>query len=308
MGRSSLQVTRYCAVLAAGLLWSMELLSAAAPSAAGTVDGRAQAQRPREGFVEVSGARLWYWDTGGSGDTVILLHPLTGSGASWEYQQQAFAAAGYRVIGYSRRGHFRSERTQPSSGQEPAGSEDLQRLVDSLGLERFHLVGSAAGSFVVADYALSHPQRLRSVVLASSLLGVQDTDYLAIAKRLTPEGFYRMPPDFRELSPSYRAMNPEGTARWLEIEKAAHEPGLRPPKSANQVTFAKLASLQVPMLLLTGDADLYMPPALLKRNAQAIPGSEAVFVPDAGHAVFWEQPQAFNDAVLAFLGRHRSRK
>jgi pimeloyl-ACP methyl ester carboxylesterase len=303
-----MQVTAHYAVLAAGLLWSMELLSAAAPSAAGSVDSHAQAQRPREGFVEVSGARLWYWDTGGSGDPVVLLHPLTGSGASWEYQQQAFAAAGYRVIGYSRRGHFRSERTKPSSGQDPTGSEDLHQLVNSLGLERFHLVGSAAGSFVVADYALSHPQRLRSVVLASSLLGVQDPDYLAIAKRLTPEGFYRMPPDFRELSPSYRAMNPEGTARWLEIEKAAHEPGLGPPKPANQVTFAKLAALQVPMLLLTGDADLYMPPALLKRNAQALPRSEAVFVPDAGHAVFWEQPQAFNDAVLAFLGRHRSRK
>lgn len=260
----------------------------------------------REGYVDVAGTRLWYWDTGGSGDAIVLLHPFTGSGDSWELQKPIFAAAGYRVIGYSRRGHFRSERRASDKQEEPSAAEDLHSLVEALRLDRFHLIGSAAGSFVAADYAISHPKRLRSVVFASSLLGARDPDYLELTGRLIPEGFYRTPPDFRELGPSYRASNPEGTARWLAIEKVAREPGLSLPRSTNQVTFAKLAALRLPILLLTGDADLYLPPPILMRNARAIPGSETAVIENSGHAAFWEQPEAFNDAVLKFLQRHRT--
>ena len=53
--------------------------------------------------------RLAYWDTGGEGETVVLLHAGTGSHAVWEYQRPALLDAGYRVIGYSRRGHLGSE-------------------------------------------------------------------------------------------------------------------------------------------------------------------------------------------------------
>jgi pimeloyl-ACP methyl ester carboxylesterase len=289
------------------LTCSVACFAVAAPPAVAANDA-ARAPQTREGYVDVPGARLWYWDTGGSGDAIVLLHPFTGSGDSWALQKPVFVAAGYRVIGYSRRGHFRSERLQTDAQEEPTASEDLHRLVEFLGLERFHLLGSAAGSFVAADYAISHPERLRSVVFASSLLGARDPEYLELTGRLIPEGFYRTPPDFRELGPSYRASNPEGTARWLEIEKVARAPGLSLPRSTHHVTFAKLAALRLPVLLLTGDADLYLPPPILMRNARAIPGSEAVVIQDAGHAAFWEQPAAFNDAVLKFLQRHRRQK
>src|SRR5215471_14330796 len=61
-----------------------------------------------EGLADLPGAKLWFWDTGGSGPIVILLHANTGSGAFWPYQQPALAKAGYRVIGYSRRGCYKS--------------------------------------------------------------------------------------------------------------------------------------------------------------------------------------------------------
>ena len=53
----------------------------------------------KEGHVKVAGAILWYWDTGGDGPAVVLVHPGTGSGLVWGYQQPVFAKAGYRVIG-----------------------------------------------------------------------------------------------------------------------------------------------------------------------------------------------------------------
>ena len=62
-----------------------------------------------------NGAKLWAWDTGGEGAVVLLAHPASGNHASWGYQQPVLAAAGYRVIGYSRRGYAGSDISPISS-------------------------------------------------------------------------------------------------------------------------------------------------------------------------------------------------
>src|SRR5882672_11542467 len=63
----------------------------------------------KEALAALPDTRLWYWDTGGDGTPVVLVHPATGSGLIWGYQQPAFAKAGYRVIGYSRRSYYGSD-------------------------------------------------------------------------------------------------------------------------------------------------------------------------------------------------------
>ena len=60
----------------------------------------------------------------------------------------------------------------------------------------------------------------------------------------------------------------------------------------------------MPTLLITGDADLYSPPALLRMVAAQIPSSEVAIMREAGHSSYWEQPDAFNRAVLDFIARH----
>src|SRR4029077_18285016 len=95
-------------------------------------------------------------------------------------------------------------------------------LFRSLGIDRFHLVGTAAGGFVALDFAMSFPQRMRSLVVANSIGGVQDEDYLELGRRIRPTPqFEALPPDFRELGPSYRAANPGGAQRWLELERTS---------------------------------------------------------------------------------------
>ena len=266
----------------------------------------ALAQTPaREAQADLPGVRLSYADTGGSGVPVVFVHAATGSRRVWEYQQPAFTSGGYRVITYDRRGFGRST-VIPAGPQPGTGADDLLALVDHLKLDRFHLVGTAAGGIVALDFAVSFPRRLRSLVVANSIGGVQDEDYLELGRRLRPPQFNALPADVRELGPSYRAANPSGTSRWLELERQSRPEGTTPPAQTfrNQLTFSLLETIAVPTLLLTGDADLYAPPAVLRLFAARIKPSESVIVPEVGHSAYWEQPEIFNKTVLAFIGKH----
>lgn len=254
-----------------------------------------------EAVAELSGTRLHYWDTGGNGPALVLLHPATGSALTWVYQQPAFAKAGYRVIGYSRRGYFGSA---PASKDDPGiGAEDLHQLVAHLDIDKFHAVSSAAGGSIATDYALAHPERLLSLVVTSNAAGVRAGEIARLAASLLPDGFDRMPPEFRELGPSYRVANPGGVRQWLDLERKAHSSEPVRQRFGNVISAEQLNTIKIPTLLMTGDADLYTPPALLRMIAAQIPGSEVVIVPDTGHAIYWERPDVFNRVVLDFIGR-----
>ena len=198
------------------------LLFGGVGSAAGqpTANTVVPAQAPaREGIAAIGDTHLWYWDTGGEGTPVVLLHPASGSGLIWGYQQPALVKAGYRVIAYSRRSYFNSD---PVSKDRPGiGSADLQGLVELLGLAKFHLLGSAAGGTIAMDYALSHPDRLLSSTLADNAAGVRDGEIAKAAVGIRTKGFDDMPVEFRELGPSYRAANPEGARIWTELAHKA---------------------------------------------------------------------------------------
>jgi pimeloyl-ACP methyl ester carboxylesterase len=261
----------------------------------------------REGHATVPGARIFYRDSGGAGVPVIFLHAATGSSLVWEYQIPAFAAAGYRVIAFDRRGWGRTIVDSPESQPQPgAAADDLLALLGQLGVGRVHLIGTAAGASIALDFALSYPQRVRSLVIANAVGGVQDADYLELGRRIRPPQFDTMPPEFRELGPSYRASNPAGTERWVELEKMSRPPGppARPQPLRNRLTFALLETIQAPTLFVTGDADLYAPPPVLQLFAARIKGSETFVIPEAGHSAYWEQPELFNRTVLNFLGKH----
>ena len=120
--------------------------------------GAAHKLPPAKGSPPIGDTHLWYWDTGGEGPPVVLLHPASGSGLIWGYQQPVLVKAGYRVIAYSRRSYFNSDAL--AKDRPGIGSADLHGLIEFLGLTKFHLLGSAAGGTVAVDYALSHPDRL----------------------------------------------------------------------------------------------------------------------------------------------------
>ncbi|WP_298163229.1 alpha/beta hydrolase [Brevundimonas sp.] len=250
-------------------------------------------------MADVGEARLAYWDTGGTGQAVVLLHPATGSKDIWAYQRGVFASAGFRVIGYSRRGHAGSDRGPDESTVSAA--DDLKALADHLDLDRFHLLGSAAGGFVVPDFALSYPDRLLSMTIACSQGGGADPAYREAIRRISAPGFSEMPSSFRELGPSYRAANPEGMAIWEALEHASkHGERIRQP-TRNTLTWEALSKIQTRALVFTGAADLYLPPALMLQYASNLPNVQTAIISEAGHSAYWEQPEAFNSLVLGFL-------
>jgi pimeloyl-ACP methyl ester carboxylesterase len=259
-----------------------------------------------EAYATLPGARLFYIDTGGTGTPVVFLHANTGSSRVWEYQIPVFTAAGYRFIAYDRRGWGRTEVDSSAPAANIASADDLLGLLDHLGIERIHLVGTAGGAFVALDFALSYPQRLRSLVVANSIGGVQDPDFVELGRRLRPPQFDALPPELRELGPAYRAADKEGAQRWIDLEKISRPSG--PPAPAqplrNRLSFALLETIRTPTLLLTGGADMYAPPAVLQLFAAHIKNSEPVIVPDAGHSTYWEQPEVFNRTVLSFISKH----
>ena len=225
----------------------------------------------------------------GSGTPVVFLHAATGHSAMWEHQLPAFTAAGYRCIAFDR-------------SAEGFASDQVEEVAAKLKLDRFHLLGTAAGAIIAIDYALAHASRLRSLVAANTIVGAQDADYLEVSQRLRPSPqFEKMPADFRELGPSYRAANAAGTQRWNELAQA------KPRVSytvKNRIDYAALGTLTVPTLLLTGDADVYMPPPVLRMFAKRFPRCESAVLPECGHSGYWEQPEAFNRAVLQFIQQH----
>jgi len=154
------------------------------------------------------------------------------------------------------------------------------------------------------DYVLSFPDRLRSLVIANSVGGVQDEDYVELGRTLRPPQFDALPAHVRELGPSFRAGDPEGTRKWMEMERTSRQDGVAAQPFRNRMTFAVLDKIKTPTLLLTGDADMYAPPPVLKRFTDRIRGSQSLIIPEAGHSSYWEKPEAFNRAVLDFIRKH----
>ena len=255
----------------------------------------------KEGMAALPGTNLGYWDTGGTGQPVVFLHPASGSALVWLYQQPVFAKAGYRVIAYSRRNYYNSDS---APNQNPgSASVDLQNFVDYLGVNQFHLVSSAAGGSVAADYALSYPEHLLSLTVSSNNLAARNGYIAEAAEKIKLKEWDDLPRWFRELGPSYRAVNPEGVAQWIELnEKSETGRGAR-QNLVNAVTPDKLESLKVRTLLVTGDADMFTPPSIMRMIARQVPNNELVIVPECGHSPYWEQPELFNRTVLEFIRR-----
>lgn len=254
------------------------------------------------------GAGLSWWDTGGKGPAVILAHPHSGDADSFALQRGALAGAGFRAIAYSRRGYGDSSRGRPQAPGTQGG--DLAALVAHLVSDRpVHLVGVAAGGAAVLDFALgAGVGRVASLLISSSLMSIRDPNWVALLRTAQGAAMHSLPIAAREVSGGFRAAFPAEAAAWEAVAEANHAraSGEPPQPLAQTATLARLAALTCPVLLVTGAADLYLPPPLLEVAGRAVPLARRAVIAHAGHCPQFERPAAFNRLLLTHLARAQS--
>lgn len=256
-------------------------------------------------YADLNGVQIWYEDSGIDGPPVVFVHGAAGSSENWFQQLPAIEAAGYRWITWDLRG---AGRSRARDGLEGEGSlvEDLEALVAHLGLDSFFLVAQAAGGFGALEYALANPQKLAALVIANSIGGITDPEYVAFRQQLMGPGSDAWPREERELGRSFRAANPDGVRLFLEMEHRGRSDFSRRQKPRTPLTLAMLQQLSMPVLMIASEEDVLSPPPLMRLMAERIPDCTFVEIAGAGHCSYFERPDEWNRTVLAFLDAHRT--
>jgi pimeloyl-ACP methyl ester carboxylesterase len=258
-------------------------------------------------YAAVDGTRL-YWETGGEGDPLLLIQGLGFSGAMWFRLLPALEAR-HRVIRYDARGIGRSD-VPPGPYSIERAAADAVAVLDAAGEETAHVFGCSLGGIVAQEVALSHADRVRSLILCCT--------HPAGAEAVWPDASVMEMLGTRASLPleeAVRASIDVGYAKTTPRERIEEDVALRleiPTTGTgyqNQLmgglgypgTASRLPSLKVPTLVITGDQDQMVPPANSQILAEAIPDARLVVIPAAGHVVFTDQPEAVTYAMIEFL-------
>jgi 3-oxoadipate enol-lactonase len=176
------------------------------------------------------------------------------------------------------------------------------RVADHFRADRIHLVGLSMGGRIARNFALRHPHRLRSLVLAGTspgfdaLSGAEVKRFVAERRSATPESLRRLLGS-RAVAGAYEQL----LDSVQRVHQASYEKTLE--ASVAQDRAAPIEQIKVPTLVITGDEDKVYPPAMAKDIARRIPGAELITMQGVGHLSNLEQPDEFNQAVLDFLIR-----
>jgi 3-oxoadipate enol-lactonase len=249
--------------------------------------------------VAVNGIDLYY-ESHGEGPAIVLAHGVGGNHASW-YQQVPVFAQGYRVITFDHRG-FGNSGDDPEGPGRAAFVDDLEGLLDSLGVQEAALVAQSMGGWTLLGYSMRHPERVKALVMADTLGGISEPGSLADELAGIAAATRDMPQLQRVLSPSFPGRDPAKAELYLQIASfnRADRFNLR-GNTGPSPSPADVASLQIPILFLAGEEDVLVPPSVMEHVHEAIPSSALKLVPGAGHSVYFEAPDSFNEIVLGFL-------
>ncbi|HEV7515092.1 MAG TPA: alpha/beta fold hydrolase, partial [Thermoanaerobaculia bacterium] len=260
---------------------------------------------PATGFVAVPGGKLSY-EVLGEGPALVLVHDGLLHSVTWDGQFPVFAQV-YRTIRYDRRGYGRSETTT----RDFSAVDDLLAVLDALKADRAILVGCSSGGGLAVDFALAHPERVSGLVLEGAVLSGLDYSEHFYRRNLANFG-----PIFREkdvaksidawaTDPYLTAPGSTAARQKLREVLAAHPhqvdgslpDGRKPARPAAR----RLQEIHVPTLILVGAADVPDVHAHAGVLQVGIANARREVLPGAGHLAHLEQPERFNESVLAFL-------
>jgi len=260
---------------------------------------------------------------------VLVCHP-GGPGFSADYFGDLAALwEQHTLVMLNPRGTGGSDRPSESGAYQIEDYvDDVDELRLHLGLQQMLLLGHSHGGIVAQAYAAKHPERVKRLVLASTLARFGPEQEAAMQRGIDKRSNQPWAPDamaaleeeqaghfntdgelndlvFREL-PLYFAHFGAAEAGYLDTLKS--EPiNADALKLFNDEIFntfdlrAGLSAIMCPTLVITGDDDFICGPICSEEICAGVRGARLAIIADAGHMTFVEQPQAFHDEVAGFL-------
>ena len=261
-----------------------------------------------------------YYEDHGTGQPVVLIHGYPLNGHSWEKQERVLLEAGYRVITYDRRGFGQS--SQPTVGYDyDTFAADLHALVSYLDLTGMVLAGFSMGTGEVTRYLGTYgSSRVAKAVLMGAIppfllktAGNPDGVDQSVFDGIKAAVIADRPAYFKDFLDNFYNVDVLGGSRISEqawqnsftVAIGASPYAARACVDTWLTDFREdLPKIDVPMLLIHGDADRILPYAA---TAARLPGLikdlEFVTVQGGPHNIAWTHPDEVNGALLAFLAK-----
>lgn len=259
--------------------------------------------------ADINGIELHY-QSYGEGETMVFAHGAGGNLLSW-WQQIPFFSQRYRCITFDHRG-FGHSYDEPEGPGAEAFVDDLAGLLDHLQVESAHLVAQSMGGRTALGFAVAHPDRTSSLVMADTVGSMAEPEVVELHRKWRDSHASHASSEApgeaigsRALSAGFRKRNPELANLYLQISRTnpprpeAGAPASEGPRGA------KLSEMKVPTLFIVGEEDELTPPHVIEAAAGYIPGARVTRVPEAGHSVYFEQPDIFNFEVFRFISSVR---
>lgn len=244
----------------------------------------------------------------GVGPTLVLIHAFPLNLRMWEPQIKALSDVCH-VVAMDLRGFGASQTTDGDFILEDL-ARDVQQLMYKLGHQRIILGGLSMGGYVALQFLKLFPDQVRGLILADTRAWPDTPEgrekRFAMIDEVNARGVRGLAQSFPQnaVSQVTAGGRPELVDRlktWiLDTEPATIVGAQR--AMANRPDFTDLLPhIKVPTLVMVGEEDAITPPAEAERMAQLIHGAQLAKVPGAGHLSNLENPEAFNQAVKAFM-------
>jgi pimeloyl-ACP methyl ester carboxylesterase len=261
------------------------------------------------------GVKLYYHEVG-TGTPIVFVHEFAGDVRSWEAQLRHFGRR-YRCIAYNARGYPPSDvPAEVERYSQARARDDIRAVLDALKIDKAHIVGLSMGGFATTHFGFTYPDRARSLVIAGCGYGASPNtrgqfmaEAEASAARFEQQGMAKAAEAYA-LGPSRVQQQNKDPRGWREFadQLAEHSTtgsamtlrGVQSRRPSLYDLTEEMKKITAPTLIMTGDEDwACLEPGILMKKT--IPTAALVVLPNAGHAINLEEPDAFNRHIDEFF-------
>lgn len=242
----------------------------------------------------------------GEGPWLTMSHSLACNLHMWDEEARRLSKR-YKVLRYDTRGHGGSSAPAGAYTLE-ALADDLHGLLQGLGVQSTHFVGLSMGGMIGQTYALKYPGMFKSLALCDTTSSYPADAAGVWAERIATVEAKGTEPIVettlaRWFTEPFRKAHPQVVEKVAEMIRTTPAPGfVGCSHGISKINLtARLKEIRCPVLVIVGEHDPGTPVSMAEEIQRAIPGSQLVIIASAAHLSNLEQPDAFNQALDAFV-------